>query len=298
MAKAITKAVITAAGFGSRFLPITKTVPKELLPIIDKPIIQYLVEECAQAGIEEVIIVASAAEITKFEDYFYGRSTNIRSLMSRQGKLDRWKKVEKIFHLPKITVVPQDERLPYGNGSPVLSIKDLVNGDDAFIVMFGDDMFLSEVAGVKQLIDYYQQNLCDVLLGVVQAPKSLLTQGAVVKIKEGTVNQVGSMKEKPTLEELENDPTFTDLYSIGRFVATQKIFEYLTPEALGKDGELWLQDANNMIAQNDKALFYKLRGEFHTTGDPLRYMKAHIRYALEREEISEELKDYLKKLEI
>ena len=92
--KKIKRAIITAAGFGSRFLPITKTFPKEMLPIIDKPIIQYLVEECAEAGIEEVIIVASPAEVTKFEDYFYGSATNIRTLMIRQDKLDRWEKVE------------------------------------------------------------------------------------------------------------------------------------------------------------------------------------------------------------
>ncbi len=290
----ITKAIITAAGFGSRFLPITKTFPKEMLPIIDKPIIQYLVEECADAGIEEVIIVASPGEVSKFEDYFYGSATNIRTLMIRQGKLDRWGKVEKLFKLPQITIVPQDDRLPYGNGRPVLSVKDLVLDQEAFVVMFGDDMFLSEISAVKQLVDYYNQNPCDLLMGVTQAPKSLLIQGGVIKIKEGTTNQVAHVKEKPTLEELESDPTFTNLYSFGRFIATPKIFDYLTEDATGMDNEIWLQDANNKVAETGNALYLTLDGEFYTTGDPIRYMKAHIKYMLANDKYKDELNEFLK----
>ncbi len=292
----VDKAIITAAGFGSRFLPITKTFPKELLPIVDKPIIQYLVEECAEAEIEEIIIVANPAEITKFEDYFYGRSINVRTLMARQGKMDRWSKVEKIFTLPKITVVPQDERLAYGNGSPILSVKDIVKDEDAFVIMFGDDMFLSQVSGVKQLVEYYNQNACDLLLGVIEAPKTLLTQGGVIKVKPGTNNQISSIKEKPSLEELESDPTFTNLYSFGRFIATPKIFDYLTAEATGKDNELWLQDANNKLAHEFTALYLKLDGEFYTTGDPLYYMKAHIKFMLANEKYGGDLKKFLHSL--
>lgn len=292
----VNKAIITAAGFGSRFLPITKTFPKELLPIVDKPIIQYLVEECADAGIEEIIIVANPAEITKFEDYFYGRSINVRTLMARQGKMDRWSKVEKIYTLPKITVVPQDERLPYGNGSPVLSVRDIVQDDESFVIMFGDDMFLSKESGVKQLVDYYQKNPSDLLLGVVEAPKSQLVQGGVIKTKEGTENQVQSIIEKPSLEELESDKTFTNLYSFGRFIATPKIFDYLVPDATGKDNELWLQDANNQLAHEYKAEYLKLEGEFYTTGDPLHYMKAHIEFMLHNEKYGEELKNFISQI--
>lgn len=289
----IKKAIITAAGFGSRFLPITKTFPKEMLPIIDKPIIHYLVEECKEAGIDEVIIVASPAEVVKFEDYFYGRATNIRTLMIRQGKLDRWSKVEQIFDLPNITIVPQDDRLPYGNGRPVLTVKDLVENEEAFVIMFGDDMFISEVSAIRQLVDFYDQNPCDLLFGVTKAPKSLLTQGGVIKIKENEQNQVAAVQEKPSLEELEADPTFTDLYSFGRFIATPKLFDYLVADATGKDDELWLQDANNMIAQNHKALFLELAGEFYTTGDPLRYFKALTKYFLKSKD-GEEIREFLK----
>ncbi|MBD3280844.1 NTP transferase domain-containing protein [Candidatus Dojkabacteria bacterium] len=292
----IKKAIITAAGFGSRFLPITKTFPKEMLPIIDKPILHYLVEECGEAGIEEVIIVASPAEVSKFEDYFYGRATNIRTLMIRQGKLDRWSKVEKIFELPSITIVPQDDRLPYGNGRPILTVKDLVENEEAFAVLFGDDMFLSDVSAIKQLTDYYNSNKCDVLLGVKRMPKSHLTQGGVIKVKEETDNEVDAVVEKPSLEELEADSAFTDLYSFGRYIVTPKIFEYLLPDATGKDNELWLQDANDKVAQNGKVYYLDLDGEFYTTGDPIKYLKAHIKYFLKHAKEGDELRNWLKEI--
>lgn len=289
----ITKAIITAAGFGSRFLPITKTFPKEMLPIIDKPIIQYLVEECAEAGIEEVIIVASPAEVTKFEDYFYGSATNIRTLMIRQGKLDRWEKVEQVFKLPKITIMPQDERLPYGNGRPVLSAKDLVEHDEAFVVLWGDDMVLSEVSAVKQIVDFYNENPCDGVLAVQEVPDSEIDRYGMVKLKEGTTDEVESVIEKP-----EKDKAPSNLASYGRYVLTPKIFEYLSAGTTGLDDELWLQDANHQVAKHGTVRVKVVDGEWMTTGDPLRYMKAHIQFMLAKDKSADEFREWLKKLAI
>ena len=289
----ITKAIITAAGFGSRFLPITKTFPKEMLPIIDKPIIQYLVEECAEAGIEEVIIVASPGEVTKFEDYFYGSATNIRTLMIRQGKLDRWEKVEHVFKLPKITIMPQDERLPYGNGRPVLSAKDLVEHDDAFVVMWGDDLVLSEVSAVKQIVDFYHQNPCDGVLAVQQVPDSEVDRYGMVKLKEGTKDVVEMVIEKPSRAQAPSN-----LASYGRYVLTPKIFEYLSADATGLDGELWLQDANHQVAKHGTVRVKVVDGEWMTTGDPLRYMKAHVRFMLAKDKYSDDFKAWLKSLDL
>jgi len=287
----IKRAIITAAGFGSRFLPITKTFPKEMLPIIDKPIIQYLVEECAEAGLEEVIIVVAPAEVTKFEDYFYGSATNIRTLMIRQGKLDRWEKVEKVFKLPKITIVPQDDRLPYGNGRPVLTAKDLVEGDEAFVVMWGDDLVLSEVSAVKQIVDFYEEDPCDGVLAVQQVPDSEIDRYGMVKIKEGTQNQVELVIEKP-----ERDQAPSNMASYGRYVLTPKIFKYLVADATGLDNELWLQDANHKVAQEGRVLVKVVDGEWMTTGDPLRYMKTHISFMLNNPEYAQDLKSFIESL--
>ena len=289
--KMIKRAIITAAGFGSRFLPITKTFPKEMLPIIDKPIIQYLVEECAEAGIEEVIIVAAPAEVTKFEDYFYGSATNIRTLMIRQGKLDRWEKVEKVFRLPKITIVPQDDRLPYGNGRPVLTAKDLVEGDEAFVVMWGDDLVLSKESAVKQIVDFYEADPCDGVLAVQEVPDSEIDRYGMVQIKEGTKNQVELVIEKP-----EKDKAPSNMASYGRYVLTPKIFEYLKEDATGLDNELWLQDANHMVAQQGRVLVKVVEGEWMTTGDPIRYMKAHLKFMLNHPKYGQDLQSFIKEL--
>ncbi len=291
MSSQIKKAIITAAGFGSRFLPITKTFPKEMLPIVDKPIIQYLVQECADAGIEEVIIVASPTEVTKFEDYFYGRATSIRTLMIRQNKLDRWDKVEKVFQLPKITVVPQDESYPYGNGRPILTVKDLVN-DGPFVVMFGDDIVLSEVSAVTQMIKEFNQNPCDGLLAVQEVDDDEVNRYGIIKIKDGTDDHVETVIEKPSLEDAPSN-----LASYGRYILTPKIFDYLNPEATGLDGEIWLQDANDKVAKSGVVRYKVIDGEWMTTGDPIRYMKAHIKFMLSHKKYGEELEEFIDDLD-
>ena len=265
----IKKAIITAAGFGSRFLPITKTIPKEMLPIIDKPIIHYIVEECAQAGIEEVIIVASPDEVKIFEDYFYGHSENIRMLMQLQNKMDRWEKVKKVFELPKVIVIPEDRTISYGNGRPVLSAKERLKDEEAFVVCFGDDLILSEVSAVKQVVDFYNNNDCDAVMQVCEMPKEHIVKGGMVLIKEGTINKVDKVIEKPSIENVSSN-----LFSFGRFVLPNKIFDYLNPELIGKDGEIWLQDANALLAKNGNMLVNVVDGEFYTTGDPDNYIKA------------------------
>ncbi|HEX9804706.1 MAG TPA: UTP--glucose-1-phosphate uridylyltransferase [Candidatus Dojkabacteria bacterium] len=288
----IKKAVITAAGFGSRFLPITKTIPKEMLPIIDKPIIHYLVEECKEAGIEEVIIVASPTEVATFENYFYGKAISVKNLMYKQGKVERWKKVEKLFSLPPITIVPQDESIPYGNGRPVLSVKELVQDEEAFVVIFGDDLVLSDISSVKQLIDYYEANPCDALLGVQRVDEDEVDRYGILKLKDGSENQVEKIVEKPSLEDAPSN-----LASYGRFILTPKIFEYLRSDRIGMDGEVWLQDANDELAKNGKVLYKEVEGEWMTTGDPFRYLKAHLKYALKDPEMKDNIINFINEME-
>lgn len=293
MPKIIKKAIITAAGFGSRFLPITKTFPKEMLPIIDKPIIQYLVEECAEAGIEDIIIVAAPEEVTKFEDYFFGRATNIKALMYRQKKLDRWDRVKQVFSLPKITIMPQDDRLPYGNGRPILTAKDALKDESAFVVMWGDDLVLSKISAVKQIVDDFEKDPCDGILAVQEVPDNELNRYGMVKLKDGSKDLVETVIEKPKTEEAPSN-----MASYGRYVLTPKIFEYLKAGAIGLDNELWLQDANDQVAKHGRVRVKKVDGEWLTTGDPLRYMKAHIKFMLEDDSLNKDLKAWIKTLKL
>lgn len=270
----IRKAVITAAGFGSRFLPITKTIPKEMLPVGDKPIIHYIVQECADAGIEEIIIVAAPDEVKIFEDYFYGHAEHIKQLMYRQGKIDRWKKVAEIFSFPLVTVIPEDRTIPYGNGRPILTAKYLVEKDEAFVACFGDDLVLTKKEGaVGQIMAKYEETKADAIMATQIMPKEHLVKGGVVKLKQGSEDKVEFVVEKPSLEELPSD-----LYSYGRFVLTNKIFDYLDPQATGKDGEVWLQDANDKLAHAGDVRVCRVDGEFYTTGDPENLLKAQNAY--------------------
>lgn len=265
----IKKAIITAAGFGSRFLPFTKIFPKEMLPIIDKPIVHYIVQECSDAGLEEIIIVSAPDEVHIYEDYFFGQAEHIRSLLEKQGKLDRWTNVEKIFNLPKITVIPEDRSIPYGNGRPIISAKSLVENEEAFVVCWGDDLVLSDVSAVKQIVDFYEQNPADGILQVIDTTKEIVSKGGQVIIKEGTENEVKEVIEKAPIEEITST-----LYSYGRYVCTPLVFNYLTPSSTGKDGEVWLADALDKVSSNHKMLAQVVDGEFYTTGDPESYLKA------------------------
>ncbi|MBR5939417.1 hypothetical protein IKZ77_02590 [Candidatus Saccharibacteria bacterium] len=145
MAK-IKKAIITDAGFASRYLPITKTIPKAMIPIGSKPVMQLCVEECMEAGIEEIIIVATPNTKSReiYDDYFHNPSENVKALLTRQGKAERFEPVEKILNFPKITVIEQDETLPYGNGSPIVSAKEYVKDEEAFVVLYSDDLILGQ----------------------------------------------------------------------------------------------------------------------------------------------------------
>lgn len=283
----VTKAVITAAGFGSRFLPITKSIPKEMLPLIDKPIIHHLVDECAQANIEEVLIVASPGEVAKFEDYFYGQAINIRTLMMRQHKLERWNKVEKVFQLPKITIVPQDESLPYGNGRPILTVKDLLLHEQAFVVMFGDDVVIGKQSAVAQLLEIYNNRPTDGLIAVQEVPQDQVSKYGIVN--PGKEDRVESVIEKPPIKDAPSN-----LVSYGRFIFTPKIFEYLSAESTGKDGEIWLQDANNQLSHHGDVRYTKITGNWMTTGDPLTYLQTHISMALQDQSIGKDIREFLR----
>lgn len=276
----IRKAVITAAGFGSRFLPFVKNIPKEMLPVVDKPSIQYLVEECEEAGIEEIIIVVREWH-SLFEDYFFKPADNIKELLIMQNKVDRFLEVEKVLKMNNIKFVMQDPKLPYGNGSPVLSAKRFLNEGEPFALLFGDDMVLTygKKGAVAQLIEFYEANPCDAVMAVQKVPKKEFDRYAMVKPKaQDHVNGFGvieSLIEKP-----EPDKAPSDLAGYGRMILSYKIFDYLTANATGKDDELWLQDANDKLSRNGTYMYKVVDGKWMTTGDPARYLQVQLEYYL------------------
>ena len=208
------KAIITDAGFASRYLPITKTIPKAMIPIGSKPVMQLCVEECAEAGIDEIIIVATPNTKGKeiYDDYFHNPSDNVKALLEKQGKMERFEPVEKIMQFPKITVIEQDASLPYGNGSPIVSARKFVENDKAFVVLYSDDLILG-ASDVKTLIDKYNENPeAKAVIATQEMPEDTWHKYGMVALKEnGTLSHIVEKPKTP-------DQSPSNLTSYGRYL--------------------------------------------------------------------------------
>lgn len=285
----VKKAIITDAGFASRFLPITKTIPKAMIPIGAKPVMQLCVEECAEAGIEEVIIVATPNTKSReiYDDYFHNKADNVRELLNKQGKLERFAPVEEVLTFPKITVIEQDPSLPYGNGSPIVSAKQYVEGDDAFVVLYSDDLILGK-GDVKTLIEEYEQNpTAKAIIAAQEMPREVWHKYGMIALKEnGTLSHI---VEKPKTPELSP----SNLTSYGRYLLTPEIFEYLVPQNTGLDNELWTVDAITKLAETGDVIVARSEGKWVTTGDPKNYFMAHLEYVLRNTDFADEVKQFV-----
>lgn len=270
------KAIITDAGFASRYLPITKTIPKAMIPIGAKPVMQLCVEECAKAGIDEIIIVATPNTKAKeiYDDYFHNPAENVKALLDKQGKSERFVPVEEVLSFPKITVIEQDPNLPYGNGSPIVSAKNYVKDDEAFVVLYSDDLILGS-SDVKTLIDTYREHPgAKAVIAAQEMPEEDWHKYGMIALKEnGTLSHI---VEKPKTPELSP----SDLTSYGRYLLTPEIFDYLVPSNTGLDGELWTVDAITKLAENGDVIVARSEGKWITTGDPKNYFLAHLEYVL------------------
>ncbi len=286
----VTKAVIAAAGYGTRFLPATKNQPKEMLPIIDKPIIHYLVEEAVNSGIEEIILVTRAGNHI-MEDYFDNRS-ELENELEKNGKLKYLEIVQSIPQMANFVYVRQKNHLPYGNGSPLLTVKELIDNDEAFVYMFGDDLTLSDVPVTKQLIDVYHEQHPAAVLAVQEVPWSEVERYGSVKYKE---NAPYKYTMERGYEKLPKDQAPSNKVQFGRFVFSYDVIEAAVNTATGKDGELWLIDILNGLVDAGKTVIAQpIEGEWLTTGDPLRYLKTTLKFAMQREDLKDELKTFIK----
>lgn len=280
------KAIITDAGFASRYLPITKTIPKAMIPIGAKPVMQLCVEECAEAGIEEIIIVATPNTKSKeiYDDYFHNPSENVKALLDRQGKSERFKPVEEVLNFPKITVIEQDPTLPYGNGSPIVSAKDFVKDDEAFVVLYSDDLILGN-GDVKTLIEAYHNNPgAKAVIAAQEMPEEVWSRYGMIALKDnGTLSHI---VEKPKTPDLSP----SNLTSYGRYLLTSEVFDYLIPSNTGLDGELWTVDAITKLAEHGNVVVAKSEGKWITTGDPKNYFLAHLEFVLTQTDYADEIK--------
>jgi len=284
-----TKAIITDAGFASRFLPITKSIPKAMLPLGNHPIMQLVVEECAEAGIQEIIIVATPEGKAIYEDYFNNSVNRIRKLLCSQEKLDRYDSVQAVLDLPKITVIEQDPSYPYGNGSHVASARKFICDDEAFVVVYSDDVVFGS-SDVKTLMQSYVEHPDAAGIIIAQEmPSEVLNKYGIIQLADETAMTLQNIVEKPKVEDAPSNLT-----SYGRYLLTPEVFQYLNPKETGLDGELWTVDAITKMAVDNNVYVERTRGEWLTTGDPKNYFMAQLKYAMEYEDYGAEVAAKLK----
>ena len=221
--KTVKKAIITDAGFASRYLPITKTIPKAMIPIGAKPVMQLCVEECMDAGIEEIVIVATPNTKSReiYDDYFHGKAENVKALLEKQGKAERFEAVAEVLDFPKITVIEQDSNLPYGNGSPIVSAKQYVEDEDAFVVLYSDDLILGK-GDVRTLIEHYNEHPeAKAVIAAQEMPEEVWHKYGMIALKSnGTLSHIVEKPKTPNLSP-------SSLTSYGRYLLTPEVFEYL-----------------------------------------------------------------------
>lgn len=281
--KKVRKAVIPVAGMGTRFLPVTKSVPKEMLPIIDKPTLQYIVEECVSSGIEEILFITSPYK-RNVEDHF-DQSFELETRLEKNNKLKELEIVKNISKMCKIFYTRQGE--PLGSGHAIKLAKSFV-GDEPFAVLYGDDLMKSEIPVLKQLIDVYEKYDANVI-GVQEVDRNLVYKYGIIDFANG--DKIKSIVEKPSVEEAPSN-----FAGLGRYIVKSEIFDELDKLDRGKGNEYQFTDG--MLSLMKKQDFYacKFKGTYFDIGNQLGYLKANIAYALDRDDLKEELKQYLKEI--
>jgi UTP--glucose-1-phosphate uridylyltransferase len=285
----IRKAIIPAAGLGTRFLPATKAQPKEMLPIVDKPTIQYIVEEAVASGIEEIIIIIGRGK-RSIEDHF-DKSYELEDTLFRKNKLEMLAEVQKISNLVNIVYVRQKE--PKGLGHAILCAKSVI-GDEPFAVLLGDDIVMSEIPCLKQVIDVFEYYNSSVV-AVQTVSENDVSKYGIIKPKgtmiESDLFHIDSLIEKPSIEEAPSR------YAImGRYVLSPKIFEILERIPMGRGDELQLTDAINELNKHQAVFAYNFEGNRYDIGDKIGFIKATIDFALSREDIQESVLAYLREV--
>ncbi|HEX8891954.1 MAG TPA: UTP--glucose-1-phosphate uridylyltransferase GalU [Terriglobales bacterium] len=291
MAKKVRKAVFPVAGLGTRFLPATKAQPKEMLPLIDKPIIQYGVEEAIAAGCDQIIMVTGRGK-SAIEDHF-DVSYELEKMLEDRGKTDLLKIVQQISDMIHIAYVRQKEAL--GLGHAVLMGAELV-GDEPFAVILPDDVIDAPVPCLKQMIEVYNETGCSVVATQVIEGRAISAYGvidgnSVAGKHNGRLFELRGLVEKPKLEEAPSN-----LAIVGRYVLTPAIFEMLSSIQPGSGGELQLTDGLRALLKKERIYGFTFEGKRHDAGDKLGFLKATVEFALKRDDLGQDFREYLKTL--
>ncbi len=283
--KKITKAVIPVAGFGTRFLPFTKAMPKEMLPIIDKPTIQYIVEEAVAAGIEDILIVtASHSNKRAIEDHF-DASKSLEQMLEEKEKFEFLEVVRNISHMANVHYIRQKEAK--GLGDAILCAKTFM-GDDPFAILLGDDVVVSDNPAIGQLMAAYDQTGCS-QMGVQEVEQSQVSKYGVVACPgQADVEVMTDFVEKPAIEDAPSNKAV-----LGRYVLTPNIFKYLESQERGAGNEVQLTDAVKRMMDEEDVYACTFNGLRYDIGDKLGFLKATVDFALEREDLKEEFKEFL-----
>ena len=288
MTKKIRKAIIPAAGLGTRFLPATKAQPKEMLPIVDKPTLQYIIEECVASGIEEILIITGRNK-KSIEDHF-DRSVELEMELEKSGKEEMLKMVREISDMVNIHFIRQKE--PRGLGHAILCAKTFV-GNEPFAVLLGDDVVYNDNKPcLKQLIDCYEEYKTSVLGVQTVEPQDVNKYGIVGGLHiEDRVYKVKGLVEKPAVEEAPSNVAI-----LGRYIITPRIFKILEETKPGKGGEIQLTDALLNLMSEEAMYAYDFEGTRYDVGDKLGFLKATVEYALRREDLRDGFVEYLNTL--
>lgn len=285
----IRKAVLPAAGLGTRFLPATKALPKEMLPLVDKPLIQYVVEESVSAGITDVIIVTGRGK-TAIEDHF-DVSFELEHFLESKGKTEELGIVKAISDLVSVSYVRQKEALGLGHA---VAVAEHLVGDEPFAVLLGDDLVASDVPCIQQMIEVYEDVQAPVL-AVMKVPREEISSYGVIagEQERDRLHRVSRLVEKPPPDEAPSD-----LAIIGRYILTPAIFEHIKKTSEDSRGEIQLTNAMEALLSKTPIYAFEFEGVRHDCGNKLGFLKATVEYALEREDLGSEFREYLEGLDL
>lgn len=287
----IKKAIIPVAGFGTRFLPATKAQPKEMLPVVDKPVVQYLVEEAVASGIEEIIFVTGRGK-RAIEDHF-DVSYELEETLVEKNKHDLLAVVQKISTLAKFSYVRQP--IPLGDGHALLQAAHLVDDDEAVLIIFGDCIYDSVVPAAKQLIETYERFHAPII-GLSEVERSEVSKFGVI---DGEVVDNGNIRVKGMVEKPEPAAAPSTAVAVGKYIITREVFEILATMDHGKSGEIRLADAFDILLQQDRPIYGRmLEGEWLDTGDKFNFLKTTLHFGLKHPEIGDRLRKYLQELDL
>ncbi|MCP4535647.1 MAG: NTP transferase domain-containing protein [Chloroflexi bacterium] len=284
------KGVITIAGYGTRFLPASKAIPKEMFPIAGIPLIQHHVESLVAAGITEIIVVVR--EGGGVVQRHFSPTPALEQHLEKSGKQQVLEDMRRISQMADIVFVRQPETLPYGNGSPALAARPWLTPGEPFYYMFGDDIIISDAPVPRQMLDAFNQFQPTAILAVQRVPDEETHLYGCVELKPGSENEMARIIEKPA-----PGTAPSNWVQIGHFVFTPELFDVLQGSEVGKGGELWLADAIDRLAAHSSVIAQPIDGLWMAAGDPLRQLKANIELALRRDDMRDDLIAYLRALE-